>query len=302
MIQSEGSPSCCIVIPLHTCYLSVEELRSIRRCLEVFSDYDIRFLTSLRIASSCEVRSFLADNCSPSIQYTCVEETWFASIETYNTLMLQPWLYKLFNSWTYILIHQPDARIIDPLRLPVLLQLGFSYVGAPLVADSLWYRVSYFRSLRFYGGNGGLSLRKVDDVIRLLEADRFYSLPVRGFRDCVSFLLMRHSVDTANTALSPLQALQIFVMAAKMTFGYRNTLSTMGQTSTCQEDFLLSVFAPRYFKWFKVPPPSVAAQFMIDAFPLQTEMNFGSNSLLGCHGWEKNSQSFWRTRYPLLFP
>jgi len=295
-------PSCCIVIPVYSSAISREEEFSVRHCIETTEEVPIRFVTSPNLRYSKCISHWQSLCHSRSCEVVEISPSWLQSVETYNSLMLQAWFYRLFIDWNYILIHQLDARLIDASKLSRLLAFDFSYVGAPFVAKSHWNRLAHGNYIRIFGGNGGLSLRKVEDMVKLLETPAFYKLPIRGLRDCVSFLLMRYGVDHPQQKPNPRALIQIFCRSIKMSHGAANTLSTMANTTTCQEDYLFSIFAPRFFKWFRVPSPQLAASFFIDSYPDVIEKAYGlQEHLLGCHGWEKNNLAFWRTRYPSIF-
>lgn len=296
-------PSCCIVIPVYSNTVSPEEDRSVQHCIKTTAQAPIRFVTCPNLSSSKHISNWLSLCHSRNCGIVEISPSWLQSVESYNKLMLQPWFYRLFNEWNYVLIHQLDARLIDASQLPRLLDLNLSYAGAPFVVQSRWSRLAYGSYIRIYGGNGGLSLRNVEDMVKLLESPRFYSLPIRGVRDCVSFLLMRYSADHQQAKPNMSALIQILVRSIWMSLGAGNTLNTMASTSTCQEDYLFSVFAPRFFKWFRVPTPQLAASFFLDTHPEVIESEYGPQyHLLGCHGWEKNAPAFWRARHPSIFP
>lgn len=115
--------------------------------------------------------------------------SFFASISGYNRLMLDIDFYKRFREYKYILIHQTDAFLFKP-DLQYWCDKNYDYIGAPwlkphklkkqklytfVLAIFPWIYSSHKRRLvRHYNnvGNGGLSLRKIDTFIKVLESAR----------------------------------------------------------------------------------------------------------------------------------
>lgn len=113
-------------------------------------------------------------------------DCFFAGIDGYNSLMLSDVFYKAFAGYEYVLIHQSDAYLFRP-ELEYWCNKGYDYIGAP------WFKPHKLKKTRLYNfifkylpflssskathrhslynnvGNGGLSLRKVDTFIKVLE-------------------------------------------------------------------------------------------------------------------------------------
>lgn len=294
------SYKCCVVIPLYKSELLHSEIAVFYRCLHELSEYSKYIVVPCSLRSTLELVVNTEFNHMASFDFVSVPDSCLTSIDSYNQLMLEPWFYKIFDKWEYILVHQLDAMIIDGSRLSSLLLMNYSYVGGCFVIPS---RLTLFniRFWRIYGGNGGLSLRRTSDIISLLESADFIRKPIRSFRECLSYLLMKTSSTYSGKRMSVIDCLSILVMSLLMSFGYKNSLSTMDSTRTCQEDYLFSVYAPRYFKWFRVPSPYITSQFFVDTYPEVIFKRYNPDSLLGCHGWEKNNLSFWKRNYPNIF-
>ena len=166
-----------IVIPIYKAYPSSSELLSLKRVLEVLSDYDFVFVTSKHVDLSAyeELISYVK---AITIEYFDKES--FSSIQGYNRLMLTVSFYERFSRYSYILIYQLDAWIFDDYLIDWCSQ-QYDYVGAPWI-DWEW-STYYARNLTFprrvlsklgYSkfnlvGNGGLSLRKVKACVGSLK-------------------------------------------------------------------------------------------------------------------------------------
>lgn len=115
------------------------------------------------------------------------QDCFFAGISGYNRLMLDVDFYKRFSDYKYMLIHQTDAFLFKP-DLQYWCGKNYDYIGAP------WLRPHKIKKAKLYAfvltvcpwiyssrkkrrikrhnnvGNGGLSLRKIDTFIKILES------------------------------------------------------------------------------------------------------------------------------------
>lgn len=291
--------SCCVLVPIYKLNLSEQELKSLIILVNGLSSYPIRLIIK---ASLCD--KFFPFLCilkhHGDIELISIKDCYFESVQSYNALMLSSWFYELFSLWDYVLIHQLDARLINPSALQELIYLNYDYVGGPFVVPIVPAIKPLNLCVRFYGGNGGLSLRRTSSIIKLLKNRDFYHKPLRGFLDSLSYTLMRLRTSGVKT-LSLRWLFSVLFEPLAMTFGWRNTLVTMQPTSTCQEDYIFSVYAPRRFKDFRVAPAWVASAYIVDTFPELIVKSSRLPFLLGCHGWEKNSKQFWHDSLPSVF-
>lgn len=145
-----------VVIPIYSEILSQQETIALRQANSIFNKYDIIAIApiDLNVDKSifCRIERF--------------EEDFFESIDSYNRLMLSDFFYKRFQNYKYILMYQLDAFVFSDY-LPYFCELNYDYIGAPW----LYGQFNYVDAAHciWYVGNGGLSLRKVDSFIRILE-------------------------------------------------------------------------------------------------------------------------------------
>lgn len=109
---------------------------------------------------------------------------YFDGIAGYNKLLLSKAFYGTFSLFDYILIHQADVYLFkDEIRL--WCDKNYDYIGAPWFRPEKLNRGKLFNTVeslklsfkknKIYGtrynkvGNGGLSLRKVEKAIEVLE-------------------------------------------------------------------------------------------------------------------------------------
>ena len=84
---------------------------------------------------------------------------YFKNTYSYSELCLSEEFYVRFQKFQYMLLYQLDALVFSD-RLLDFCNLGYDYIGAPL-DDSIWSE--------FHVGNGGLSLRKIDSTLKLVQ-------------------------------------------------------------------------------------------------------------------------------------
>lgn len=149
-----------IVVPHHRINLKWNEEISIKRCKEVFSQYNIILVCPEGIEKE-EFEKYKIFN-----EYITFEDKEFESEDAYNNLLLKSKFYKKFLEYEYILIYQLDTFVFKDELLDWCVK-GYDYVGAPWDKESEWlkkYKKSYPKLSKYMGnvGNGGLSLRKVN--------------------------------------------------------------------------------------------------------------------------------------------
>ena len=110
----------------------------------------------------------------PDLKIARFAKQHFQSVQSYNDFVISPTLYEVFaNQFQWLLIYQLDAFLLKNEILEFC-ELGYDYYGAPWVAGFPQYHFLFNRwpirlnTKRFYVGNGGLSLRKIDSTMDLL--------------------------------------------------------------------------------------------------------------------------------------
>ena len=167
-----------IVTPIYKIDLSAIELCAFAHNMQVLS----RYPHVLVVPEDLDVADFLRPY--PNVQVVRVSPAWLGrqnSISGYNAMMTSGAFYDLFVGCEYILICQTDAWIFRD-ELAAWCGRGFDYVGAPWlqrdvysrfpVKQWLWLRRKVHGHDRLHVlrqqlfdrvGNGGLSLRRVDN-------------------------------------------------------------------------------------------------------------------------------------------
>jgi hypothetical protein len=155
-----------VIIPLYKTDLTKQEVFSIEKTVSTLSNWNIVFVGPKRLAAWIEK---LKQRLSKKIKLEVFDDFYFSSVAGYNRLLSSSFFYERFIQYEYILISQTDALIIQD-DLSYWCDRGFSYIGAP------WFEGFDIPTapLRMLGvGNGGLSLRRVSDFLRVLSRIRY---------------------------------------------------------------------------------------------------------------------------------
>ena len=191
-----------------------------------------------------------------------LHERHFRSHRDYSRLMLSGELYRRFERYEFMLVHQLDALALSD-ELDRWCAHGYDYVGAP------WVRRAPGGGLRFAGvGNGGFSLRRVETCLRVIEMRQ------RALTRAASS--GRHVVAVVRRVVrEPRRSRQI----ARDRFFH--------------EDKFWSLEAPRLLPGFRIPPAEVAVAFAFEREPRFCFEQNGRRLPFGCHKWRAHDPAFW---------
>ena len=100
-------------------------------------------------------------------------DIYFKSTEDYSRLLLRKEFYENYEGYEYLLIHQTDAILLYD-NLDYWCSLNLSYVGAPwpaglnVILNQGRFSEPNEKLIRVHVGNGGFSLRNIQDFIKCL--------------------------------------------------------------------------------------------------------------------------------------
>lgn len=143
-----------IVVPIYKEAINITEQFSIEQLYSVLGDYVIMFIAPKRMERFCH-----------ESRYNTVffDDSYFNNTSTYSELLLSDLFYAKFADFKYMLIYQLDAFVFRDELLDFC-NLGYDYIGAPVPRTALDWRKINARV-----GNGGLSLRKISSVRRVIK-------------------------------------------------------------------------------------------------------------------------------------
>ena len=152
-----------IVVPTQKSYLSYLEKEVIDRISQLYSK---RFNLFLVVPEDSKInyqaKGFKNIYLDPTFFYT--------NIQGYNSLMVDVNFYKIFENFKFMLIHHLDAIILKD-EIELWISKNYSYIGGPSIGKSLIYKKP--KSIKYFC-NGGLSLRKNSDFIKVLNSKKIY--------------------------------------------------------------------------------------------------------------------------------
>lgn len=255
-----------ILIITHKPSPSVSEINSLLQCQRVLGKYPIVLICPEGMKVD-RYRHFV-----PGIKIDFIDPKWQQSYASFNRLKIEPFIYRRYSRFEFILFYELDAWVFDD-RLEFWCDQGFDFVGAPWFEN---YDLSRAEA-RFLGvGNGGFSLRKVKSHLRALHSFAFVRTPK---------IIAREFLDNISLEF-------FFKMIRNLTIG-NNTFFLFNDYRFNEDHFWGRVVA-RKFKWFRVPAFDMAMKFSMELnAPLLYNKNH--NKLpFGCHKWEKYHADFWK--------
>jgi hypothetical protein len=162
-------------------------------------------------------------------------------VKGYNNLLLSRCFYQAFDEYEYMLIVQTDALVLSN-ALEEWCAKQYSYVGAP------WFDgyTTPTRPLRLSNvGNGGFSLRRIPDFLKVLSRPRvFKNVLMENWPGSLLSTVYRYIKDYHSLVYGDVH-LNVEV----------------------NEDLFWGLFVPRQCSFFHVPTPLEAMSFAFEAHP-----------------------------------
>lgn len=264
---------CAVVVPLYRVLTDPAEMLSLERTLETLTDHPIYLVGPVSLK---KYFIQLRLDVNSRLQHNLFEDEYFASIDGYNDLLLSRKFYQAFAHFEYMLIVQTDALVLND-SLESWCTKGYSYVGAP------WFDGFTKPTLPLTlnsVGNGGFSLRRIPDFLRVLSRPRiFKNVLMQSWRGTVVSNVYRYLTDYHSFVYNDIH-LNIDV----------------------NEDLFWGMFVPAQCKFFRVPLPSEALSFAFEAHPdFLYELN-GHALPFGCHAWQRYMPEWWSKMIQAKYP
>ncbi len=252
--------------------LSLEERLSVDRAVETLGRHAIRFIGPRHLGDHLEN---LRQHYGRGVRSTTFDARYFAGIKGYNALMRSRSFYAAFSAFSHVLIAQTDTLVLRD-ELEAWCKEDYSYVGAPWFVGGSQPR----QPLEFLGvGNGGFSLRRVADFLRVLRQPRHIPNFIKshkgiadGERNTVRWLKHEWLLAYNFEPLFP----------------------------TSNEDFFWGILVPAACPFFRVPGLAAASRFAFEVEPRHLYALSGGQLPFGCHAWERYDRDFWLQVLPEL--
>lgn len=263
-----------IVIPVYKSTISSDESASLKQCLAVLKRHDIALVCPEHLDISEYDIIFKQYGVHEII--VRFDDSYFTSLNSYSRLCLTDAFYRRFANYQYMLIYQLDCWVFCD-KLQYWCDMGYDYIGAPWSDEHL---VS-IRLQKHPVGNGGLSLRKIETMIKLTSYP-IHNQSVRLHRTFKKFLTKQKKKKRliSNILTFPVIVIKYLVHGHKR--------------FTKNEDVIIAVYAQKYIPTFTIPDALTAARFSIEDAP-----SFFCNKIgglpFGTHAWNKyGNDTFWK--------
>jgi hypothetical protein len=257
-------PSCAVVVPVYRPLTDPAEILSLEQTLDILADYPVYLVGPVSLQNYFNQ---LRLDTNSRLQQILFADHYFASIDGYNDLLLSRKFYQAFASFQHILIVQTDALVLSD-KLDYWCAKGYSYVGAP------WFNGFTKPTLPLTlnsVGNGGFSLRRVPDFLKVLSRPRIFK----------NVLMQSWPGSIASNTYRYLKDYHSFV--------YNDTHINID----VNEDLFWGLFVPAQCNFFRVPQPAEALAFAFEAHPDFLYELTDRTFPFGCHAWQRYMPEWW---------
>jgi len=270
MIENSSS-SVAIVVPMYKPLLDADEKISYRHLIHFLGGFDKYLVSPESLVVTLKgfgVKRF--------------RDEFFHSTATYSALLISPEFYRAFSSYKYMLVYQLDSLVFSD-KLLDWCSKDLDYVGAPWFSED---GADFVEESAV--GNGGLSLRKIESFLKVLEApgaaaerDKYRdamcaALPWYSRLSCLPYKLRKRlSLSDARR---------------------QDILSKTGRVSPSErlnEDCFWSFKAADYYPGFKIASVKEGLRFSFEMAPRRCFDRTGDQLPFGCHAWSKYDRKFW---------
>lgn len=261
-----ASKQVAIVVPIYRTELDATEMVALRALERHLGQYDRFVVHPIGLTPPAALDGLTPMPLSPRR---------FRGIGAYSAMLMSPSFYRRFSDYRYILIYQTDCLVFRD-ALAGWCEAGFSYVGAP------WLRKDRDRKRRYYVavGNGGLSLRHVQDHLRVLQAPRL-GLPPRSDQSCRFFHSWR-------------QGKRLLAHWLRSRLSRRPAAHTIRRHFDQAEDMFWAYYAPLLDQDYRIAPVEAALRFARERSAEGDFPKTRDDLPFGAHGWHKIDTERWR--------
>ncbi|WP_133593163.1 DUF5672 family protein [Azoarcus indigens] len=197
---------------------------------------------------------------------------YFGSPAAVNKMGTDPAFYRLYRDYEYMLICHLDAWIFQD-RLAFWMDAGYDFIGAPLFLPPCG-RTHFLQRMAPFGGNGGLSLRRVDSCFRVLETFK-PGVSLRRIGQALWFLARNRRWGFIRI---------LFWLLRELARDWRGTC----QKYNIYEDVFFTVIAPLCGNRIAIPDSKTALTFACEVnYALLQKEVLRLAPPLGIHGYDK---------------
>jgi hypothetical protein len=272
MLDAPAAVRPVVVIPVYKDTLTAAETTSIERAVQTLQRHDVCFIGPRGLRSQW---GRWRPNDGRPLRFVAFDDAYFSGIKGYNALMRSRSFYATFSDYSHILIAQTDTLVLRD-ELQAWCAQDYAYIGAPWFVGGSQPR----RPLQFMGvGNGGFSLRRVADFLRVLAHPR--RIP--------NFIKSHQQASGAAAG---------WVRRIKHEWLLAYNIPPLFPSSN--EDFFWGLLVPAACPHFRVPGLADASRFAFEVEPRYLYGLNGQQLPFGCHAWERYDRAFWLEVLPEL--
>ena len=267
--MSEIYKKVAIVIPTHKAKLNSDEEISIKCLDRNLNNFDKYIVCPQKIDPIFDLKKL------NTIKF---DDKYFDNWLNYNSLLKSQIFWKKFTNYQFILLYQLDCLVFRS-NIEEWIDMNFSFIGPPQINRKK-------RKLGFVG-NGGFSLRKVNDHLNAIESNKinFFNFKKQAIKYFSARKRLFYLVKTL--ALVCLKYFKFRI--AKKKSSLKETFITY---SVYPEDVFWCMFGPILNNDFTICPPEKAIDFGFESDPrIAYEINQNKKPF-GCHNWTRYDKVF----------
>jgi hypothetical protein len=204
-------------------------------------------------------------------------DKYFGSVKAHNRLLMSEGFYRSFLDYEYIMIYHLDSLVFSS-GLDLWCAEGFDLVAPPWIPgpDLPWLKEPGV-------GNGGLSLRRVESFLRILQSrERWRNGSKTNLANSARF----------RRASGSLQALKDYRFRFRYLNGIKHEIRNYVKNGG-NEDRFWWARGRKYYPEFNIAPVETALKFGFEGNPRRCLELSGGELPFGCHAWERFDRRFW---------
>jgi hypothetical protein len=266
-----------ILVISHKEILNDKEQISLLQLYRILGKYPIKFICpqGLNISNYLKIL--------PNADIDFIDAWWQSSYENFNKLKIEPFLYKRYKKYQYILFYEPDAFVFKD-ELQQWCEQGYDYIGAPWFVD-----FESKKSQNFLGvGNGGFSLRKTSSLLDIWKFTNFFKIR-KTIKELYNELVVKNGKQKFHKKIRNFIYFLLKIIGIK-----NNPIHFKKEYIKKHEDLFWGLFIPKYFPNYKVATVTEAIPF---SFEFNPSLMYSLNDYklpFGCHAWWKYDLGFWK--------
>jgi len=240
-----------------------------------FAEYPVVFAGPKRVGEKAYLD--MASAYAVDAKFIAFDDAYFLGKDAYSRLLVSSHFYDCFRDYKFMLICQTDVFVFHN-SLKEWMARGFTYIGAPWVVRNELGEVMLTGA-----GNGGFSLRKISDFIRLTNK--------------INHLQKLFSFWQSNKMTRKIPfGMFLRICAAPLWLDCKINKYTfyLAGNRLQHEDKYWCEWVAKVFTEFKNAPSWLSSRFAIEEEPSHFMQELAGDMPMGCHAWAIIDPVFWK--------